>query len=135
MGLESNPIIFDSAAPSGDVDPPYETSGFRTTRPPGGDQFPNPATTGTPSGWTPASTRSTDLTVTTDGAVVEDIRFTDGAGIVVRANNVTIRRVDLHGGVITNQYGSAPEGCVRACWSRTRPWSRSRAISSRPTTR
>lgn len=73
--------------------------------------FPNPATTGVPPGWTPARTRSTDLSVTTRGAVVQDVRFTNGASINVTADNVTIRRVDMQGGVITNQYGNAPANC------------------------
>jgi hypothetical protein len=73
--------------------------------------FPNPASTGVPRGWRPARSRSTDLTVTRRGAVVHDVRFTDGASIYVKADDVTIRRVDLQGGVITNQYGSAPAGC------------------------
>jgi hypothetical protein len=76
-----------------------------------GYQFPNPETTGVPAGWTPRRTRATDLTVTRAGAVVHDIRFTRGASIVVRANHVTIRRVELQGGTITNQYGSAPANC------------------------
>jgi Bacterial TSP3 repeat len=80
-----------------------------TPPPPGG--FPNPASTGVPAGWVPATTRSTDLTVTTPGAVVQDIRFTGGARILVKADNVTIRRVDMQGGIISNQYGSAPAGC------------------------
>jgi hypothetical protein len=49
--------------------------------------------------------------VTTPGAVVQDIRFTNGANIHVRADNVTIRRVELQGGVISNQFGNAPAGC------------------------
>jgi hypothetical protein len=77
--------------------------------PPGG--FPNPASTGVPAGWTPAQTRSTDLTVSTAGAVVQDIRFTNGASINVEADNVTIRRVELQGGTITNQASGAPGGC------------------------
>ena len=75
------------------------------------EAFPNPATTGTPEGWVPAQTRSTDLTVTTDGALVQDVRFTNGASLDVRAKNVTVRRVNFQGGTITNQYGTAPAGC------------------------
>jgi Bacterial TSP3 repeat len=67
---------------------------------PGG--FPTPSNTGVPAGWTPAQTRSTSLRVTTPGAVVEDILFTNGAGIEVEAPNVTIRRVKLEGGIIEN---------------------------------
>jgi hypothetical protein len=79
--------------------------------PPASGGFPNPASTGVPAGWAPAQTRSTDLTVDTPGAVVQDVRFTDGADILVRADNVTIRRVDMQGGSITNQYGPAPASC------------------------
>jgi hypothetical protein len=79
--------------------------------PPPTGGFPNPASTGVPAGWVPATTRSTDLTVTTPGTVVQDVRFTDGANIIVKADNVTIRRVDLQGGFITNQYGTAPTYC------------------------
>jgi hypothetical protein len=76
-----------------------------------GYQFPNRRTTGVPAGWAPRQTRGTDLTITRPGAVVQDVRFTNGASIVVKADNVTIRRVDLQGGTITNQYGDAPTGC------------------------
>jgi hypothetical protein len=77
--------------------------------PPGG--FPNPASTGVPAGWTPAQTMSTDLTIREPGTVVEDVRFTDGAGINVYADNVTIRRVELLGGEINNVYGDTPVNC------------------------
>ena len=80
-----------------------------TPPPPGG--FPNPASTGVPAGWTPAQTQSTDMVIRTPGAVVEDIRFTDGASISVYADDVTIRRVEMLGGVINNQYGDAPANC------------------------
>jgi hypothetical protein len=71
---------------------------------PGGNQFPNPNSTGTPAGWSPTTTRSTDLTVTTPGAVIEDLRLTDGADLNIAANNVTVRRVELQGGIIENVY-------------------------------
>jgi hypothetical protein len=70
--------------------------------------FPNPATTGTPAGWTPVSTRTTDLRVTTAGAVVQDVRLVN-ADIVVDAANVTVRRVEIQGGRIDN----APSGVCR----------------------
>jgi hypothetical protein len=79
--------------------------------PPAPDGFPNPASAGVPSGWTPAQTLSTDMTIRTPGVVVEDIRFTNGASISVFADNVTIRRVEMLGGVITNQFGDAPANC------------------------
>lgn len=79
-----------------------------TTPPPTGSApaaWPNATNTGVPAGWVPASTRSTDLTVTTAGAVVENIRLIN-ADIVVRAANVTIRRVEVQGGRIYNDAGS-----------------------------
>jgi hypothetical protein len=74
--------------------------------------FPNPSTTGVPAGWVPAETRSSDLVVTTPGAVVQDVRLLN-ADIVVQAPNVTIRRVDLQGGRINNWEGpSCSNGLV-----------------------
>jgi hypothetical protein len=69
--------------------------------------FPNPATTGVPAGWAPAQTRTSDLQVNQAGAVVQDVQL-DNADIAVNAPNVTIRRVKLRGGRITNALGS---GC------------------------
>jgi hypothetical protein len=63
--------------------------------------FPNPANTGVPNGWVPASTRYTDLRVTTSGAVVQDIRFVN-ATLIIDAPNVTVRRVEIQGGRINN---------------------------------
>jgi hypothetical protein len=80
-----------------------------TRLPPG--TFPSPASTGVPAGWVPKGTRSTDLTVTRRGAAVQDVRFTDGANIIVKADDVKIRRVEMQGGFITNQYGQAPAQC------------------------
>jgi Bacterial TSP3 repeat len=76
-----------------------------TTSPPGG--FPSPATTGVPDGWMPAQTRATSLTVTTPGAVVQDVLFANGADLVIAAPNVTVRRVKLEGGWINNSPGSS----------------------------
>jgi hypothetical protein len=98
-----------SPSDNDETDPPASPPPVGTPPPTGG--FPNPASTGVPAGWTPKQTRSSDLTVTTPGAVVEDVRFADGANIIVKADNVTIRRVDLQGGFITNQYGAAPAYC------------------------
>jgi hypothetical protein len=76
-----------------------------------GSQFPNRETTGVPDGWAPRQTRASDLTVSRPGTVVQDIRFTNASDIIVKAKNVTIRRVEMQGGSITNQYGSAPANC------------------------
>jgi hypothetical protein len=67
--------------------------------------FPTPATTGVPAGWSAAETRTTDLHVTQPGAVVQDVQLV-GADVLVEAPNVTLRRLRLQGGVISNQPGS-----------------------------
>lgn len=77
---------------------------------PAPSRFPNPASTGVPAGWRPAQTRTSDLEVNRAGAVVQDIRMTNGADILVQAPNVTIRRVNLQGGVIMNQVNSCATG-------------------------
>jgi hypothetical protein len=100
----------DKASPtSATTEPPAEDADSSSPPPPGG--FPNPASTGVPAGWEPAETRSTDLEIRTPGTVVEDVRFTDSASILVYADDVTVRRVEMQGGVITNQYGDAPVNC------------------------
>jgi hypothetical protein len=71
--------------------------------------FPTPASTGVPAGWTPAQVRTTDLVVTQPGTVVQDLLL-QNASIIVRAPNVTIRRVDLQGGSITNFNGNPCQG-------------------------
>ena len=83
-----------------------------------------------PAGWTPDTTRSSTLTVNTAGTVVEDVRFTNGADLIINAANVTVRRVHLQGGWIDAegggtviedstieppQQGSAQEGVVSYC--------------------
>jgi hypothetical protein len=67
--------------------------------------FPTPSSAGVPRGWEPSQTRSSDLVVRTPGAVIEDVLLTNGASIVVDAPNVTIRRVKVQGGRITNYAG------------------------------
>lgn len=66
--------------------------------------FPTPSNTGVPPGWKPAETRTSDLYVTKPGAVVEDVLL-KGASLIVEAPDVTIRRVQLQGGRITNYAG------------------------------
>ena len=76
--------------------------------------FPNRETTGVPAGWEPAETRDDHLIVTTDGEIVEDVRLTGGASIVVKADDVTIRRVELQGGSIVNDEGVGDQADVAA---------------------
>jgi hypothetical protein len=66
---------------------------------------PNPSNTGVPAGWAPTQTRTTDLRVTTAGAVVEDVRLVN-ADLIIDAPNVTVRRVEVQGGQINNVPGS-----------------------------
>jgi len=66
---------------------------------------PSPADVGLPTGWVPAQTRSSDLVVTQPGAVVQDIRF-QNADLIIDAPNVTVRRIDMQGGLINNWAGA-----------------------------
>ena len=72
---------------------------------------PTPVTAGVPAGWVPAQTRSNDLTVTQPGAVVQDILFT-GGNLNIEAPNVTVRRVKLQGGRLSNTQGGCANGLV-----------------------
>jgi len=115
----SDTALPDPAAPGNDktgpttatTSPAAAPAGSESSTPPPPGGFPNPASTGVPSGWEPAQTVSTDMEIRTPGTVVEDIRFTDGAKLLVYANDVTVRRVEMLGGVIMNQYGDAPANC------------------------
>jgi hypothetical protein len=66
--------------------------------------FPTRSSVGVPKGWKPAQTRSTDLVVTQNGAVVKDILFT-GGDLIVKASNVTVKRIKMQGGSISNWAG------------------------------
>lgn len=91
--------------------PPAPTTPPPTTSPPvPAAGFPTPTSAGTPPGWVPATTRSTDLRVTAAGSVVQDVRFTNGADLLVDAANVTIRRVELQGGRIDNVHATCRNG-------------------------
>lgn len=85
-----------SPAPAAPAPAPAPPPG--STPAPGG--FPNPSTTGVPAGWVPAQIRSTDMTINTPGASVQDVLFTNGAKLNIDAPNVTVRRVRLQGGMI-----------------------------------
>ncbi|MCA1569559.1 MAG: hypothetical protein LC798_04405 [Chloroflexi bacterium] len=75
-------------------------------------RFPSPATTGVPRGWKPRRTLTQDLHVTRRGAVIADVLL-NNADIVVEAPEVTIRRVKLQGGRITNFAGPSCLGDLR----------------------
>lgn len=84
-----------------------------TTTPstPGGLAFPTRQSAGVPNGWTPTRTVNGTYTVSTEGAVVEDMRI--NGDLVINAANVTVRRVEVVGGSIDNFRGpSCKNGLV-----------------------
>jgi hypothetical protein len=66
--------------------------------------FPSASSVGVPPGWKPAETRRSDLVVSKEGAVVQDVLFA-GGNLIVDAPNVTVRRVRMQGGRIINWPG------------------------------
>lgn len=66
--------------------------------------FPTAGTAGLPAGWTPKRTRTGDLWIRQAGAVVQDLRITDGT-IHVAARDVTLRRVHAVGSKVVNVVG------------------------------
>lgn len=67
--------------------------------------YPRPANTGVPQGWQPRKTVNGDLRVTKKGAVLKDVRiFGD---LLINAENVKVRRVDIVGGQVKNTTGGS----------------------------
>ena len=86
---------------SGDSNPaPPRTEPSESSSP----DFPTAATTGVPAGWQPTQEKTGEYTIFEEGAVVEDLRLTDGI-LFIRARNVTLRRVELIDSRIINDYG------------------------------
>jgi len=95
-----------STTPPATTAPPSPTATATVTAPPAPEsEFPTPATTGVPAGWTPATTRTTDLRITEAGAIVRDVRLVN-ASLIIAARDVTIRRVQIEGGAIHTKPGS-----------------------------
>jgi hypothetical protein len=67
--------------------------------PPAPGGFPTPSNTGVPAGWTPKQVRSSNMTVTTPNAVIQDIQF-DNADLILHAPNITVRNVKFRGGSV-----------------------------------
>jgi hypothetical protein len=85
--------------------------GLAATRYQGLTGFPTQANTGTPPGWTPASTVNGNVTVTTPGAVIQDLQVNDG-DIIVNAAGVTVQRCLLVGGSLqANVNGTVFQDC------------------------
>lgn len=83
------------------VPPVTTTTPTTTTTPPAAGAWPGRHNTGVPAGWTPATTRTGNYTITTPGAVIQDLRVTNG-NIIINAPNVTLRRVEVVNGRIIN---------------------------------
>lgn len=92
---------------------PVPTTSTTTSSPPPVQEFPNPTNSGVPPFWIPNSTRTSSLRVTTAGAVIENVRFDNGADLIVDAPNVTVRRVVFNGGNVDNRPGSTCRNGLR----------------------
>jgi hypothetical protein len=89
-GIAATILMLTSAA-SGEVSAPQHA---RTS-------FPSSSTTGVPSDWEPTATYTKTLRISERGAVLEDVRLVN-ADLVINADNVTVRRVEIQGGHIFN---------------------------------
>ena len=67
--------------------------------------FPTRDSAGLPNGWQPSQQVSGNYYVRQAGAVVQDLRITDGT-IIIEAANVTLRRIDYVGSTVINGMGS-----------------------------
>lgn len=68
------------------------------------DRFPTRRSAGVPRGWEPERTVTSSITIDQPGAVLEDVRIV-GGDLNIAASGVTVRRVELQGGVINNFAG------------------------------
>ncbi len=101
-----SPTASQAPAPPPATNNPTPTVPSTPTVPPAtpsANGFPTRENTGVPAGWTPKHTVTGDYVITTPGAVVEDLQVTNGV-LYVRAQNVTLRRVQLVSARIVNEY-------------------------------
>ncbi|WP_052435571.1 hypothetical protein [Bradyrhizobium japonicum] len=73
-----------------------------TARPQARTSFPGPSTTGVPLDWKPATTYTRTVRISKRGAVLEDVRLVN-ADLIIGADDVTVRRVEIQGGHIVNE--------------------------------
>ena len=91
VGIAAAVLMLASAAIGDEVPAPQHA---RTS-------FPNASTTGVPPGWKPTTTYTKTLRISQPGAVLEDVRLVN-ADLLINADNVTVRRVEIQGGHILN---------------------------------
>lgn len=94
-----------SSSSTGTTPPPAVTAPS-TPAPSGSGVFPTRTSVGLPSGWTPKQVVNGNYTISTPGAVVEDLQVNKGT-IFVTANNVTLRRVQGRGAYVMTDPGSS----------------------------
>lgn len=97
--VTSTPPVIPTKSP---VPPPVTTPPVTT---PPSTRFPTRASAGLPEGWQPTQQVTGEYHVRQAGAVVQDMRITDGV-IVIDAPNVTLRRIQLVGSNVINGIGS-----------------------------
>ena len=93
----SAPATSSSTSSTATSSPTPTSSSTSSTSTPSSGGFPNDTNTGVPAGWSPTATRSSNLVVSTAGSTVQDIRIVN-ANLVIDAQNVTVRRVEIQGG-------------------------------------
>lgn len=102
----ATPSATATSAPTATSKPTSTPTPTVTSAPQGNRRYPTASTAGLPRDWKPAKTIAGDLRITTAGAVVEDLRMTNGT-IYVQAKNVTLRRIEGTGVRVNNYVGSS----------------------------
>ncbi|MER7557269.1 hypothetical protein ABTZ46_10030 [Nocardioides sp. NPDC126508] len=101
---DPSPLISSTPpTPTPTPTPTPETTEPATTAAPPVKGFPTRESAGLPSGWKPKRTVTGDFWVQHRGAVVEDLRITNGV-IYVTAPGVTLRRIEAIASVVVNDY-------------------------------
>lgn len=88
------PTTAPAPAPAPAPNPPASSGGFPTR-----------TSAGLPAGWAPKSSVTGNYYVRQAGAVVQDLRITDGT-IIIQAPNVTLQRIQAVGSSVINGVGS-----------------------------
>ena len=94
-----------SSAPSVSRTPAPTQAAPPTPQPTAPGAFPTRESAGLPDAWKPVREVTGDYWIREAGAVIEDVRFTDGT-IYVDAPNVTLRRIQAVGASVVNDYNN-----------------------------